>query len=81
MTESIRNGSNKDKQSDHSYIGQNNKDINQDETRSEATSEVFYGKAAFKKFAIFTRKHMCWGLFKACNFIQKETPPQVLQNF
>ena len=41
--------------------------------------EEFYKKVTIKNFAIFTRQHLCWSLFfKACNFIKKETPTQVL---
>ena len=35
--------------------------------------EVFYKKAAFKSFAIFTRKHLCWSL-KACTSLLTEIP-------
>ena len=40
--------------------------------------EVFYKKAVFRNFAIFTGKHLCWSLFfkklafcQACNFTKK----------
>ena len=45
--------------------------------------EVFCKKSVFKKFAKFTKKHLCQSLFliklqpQACNFIKKETLAQV----
>ena len=35
-------------------------------------------KGVLKNFANFTGKHMCWILFKVCNFIKKGTPAQVI---
>ena len=53
-------------------------------------SEVFYGKAFLKHFAIFTGKHPRWSLFnkvadlvQASNIIKKENPTQAFftENF
>ena len=50
-------------------------------------SQMFFKIGVLKNFAIFTGKHLCWGLFfnrvpfrkglQAFNFIKKETPTQL----
>ena len=47
--------------------------------------EVFCKESVLKNFAIFTLEHLCWSRFliklqalKACNFIKKKTPTQLL---
>ena len=54
------------------------------EKRLNMRSQMFFTTGAYKYFAIFTGKHLCWSLFnkvtgmKACIFIKKDTPTQVL---
>ena len=51
----------------------------QKETLRSSRSQMFFKIAVFKNFTILSRKYLCWSfLLKACIFLKKETPAQVL---
>ena len=40
--------------------------------QKQPQADVFQNIGVLKNFAIFTGKHLCWSLFKACIFIKKK---------
>ena len=47
--------------------------------------KVFYKKAVLKSFAIFSGKHLCWGLFRSATLLKRDSNTGsflwILQNF